>query len=144
MGARSEVSNLLVDRLYELYPVDSSLGSFTGLTVERLESYPPIGAWLPERFRLGDTTKYDRGRVHFFYLQLVGRSGTMSGMELDPIIVDNVCEGGVIYPAPIVLDGHHRFMAYKLAKRRTIPASYGGRIDVLRYLEGKRKQLPEE
>jgi len=47
-----------------------------------------------------------------------------------------------IYPIPILNDGHHRLVAYRLTKRRTIPAYYSGRVDLLEYLKGDRARKP--
>jgi hypothetical protein len=58
--------------------------------------------------------------------------------------VDNVVNAGLIYPVPVLLDGHHRFAAYVLSRRRYVPAAYGGRVDLLHYLEGKRSTMPLE
>lgn len=78
----------------------------------------------------------DYGRIRFFYEQL------LAGEALDAIEVDNVCIHRHIYPKPIVLDGHHRLAASHLAGAGIILASYGGRVDLLRYLTGARKTCP--
>jgi hypothetical protein len=69
------------------------------------------------------------------------RDQFLAGEKCDPIEVDNHCEGGHIY-GPIVTDGHHRLCGAVLAKRTTIDADYGGRLDILRYLIGKRRACP--
>jgi hypothetical protein len=74
---------------------------------------------------------------------------TPSIME-DPIEVDNrcgnqsFCPGPVlaIYPEPIITDGNHRFLAHVWKKLKTIPASYGGRVDLLEYLTGESEEMP--
>jgi hypothetical protein len=60
-----------------------------------------------------------------------------------PIEVDNKCHNGRIYAMPDILDGWHRFFAHLHAGRKTIRASYSGRVDLLEYLEGTTDELPE-
>ena len=79
---------------------------------------------------------WDYGRIRFFYEQL------LAGATLDAIEIDNECHFGRIYPEPILLDGHHRLAASHLAGARVILASYGGRVDLLRYLTGERRTCP--
>lgn len=59
-----------------------------------------------------------------------------------PIVMDNHCYGGKVYPLPTIMDGWHRLFAHKLLKREKIAVSYGGRVDLLNYLSGKRKTPP--
>lgn len=61
----------------------------------------------------------------------------------DPIIVDNVCYGMTIAPIPELIDGWHRLFAHVVKKDETIRVSYSGRMDLLRYLQGRRKTAPE-
>jgi hypothetical protein len=79
---------------------------------------------------------YHRSRIRYFVDLL------RAGQELDPISVDNVCNGMHIYPIPVLLDGNHRLIACILVGCKTIPVEYGGRVDLRHYLEGKRKTLP--
>lgn len=60
----------------------------------------------------------------------------------DPLQMDNDCFNGCIYPIPVILDGWHRFFAHRFLGMDKIPVSYSGRIDLLRYLTGKRKTAP--
>lgn len=62
----------------------------------------------------------------------------------DPIHLDNHCDGSYIYAIPVVLDGWHRYFAHLAKKDTLINVSYGGRIDLLRYLQGKRKTCPSD
>lgn len=91
-----------------------------------------------ERTLKSPTLAWDIGRIRFFYEEL------KAGKCLDPVLVDNECEGMHIYPIPILLDGHHRLAAHWLAKVPTIPVHYGGRIDLKNYLTGRRKTCPKE
>lgn len=61
--------------------------------------------------------------------------------EIRDIEIDNECSGGVILPQPIIIDGWHRYAAarwlYDQGKLTEIHCKYGGRVDVLEYLQGK-------
>lgn len=98
-----------------------------------LEAVRPLAKYRVEDRR---GLAYHQRRIRYFVDLL------RAGQELDPISVDNACNGMHIYPIPVLLDGNHRLIASIIEKRETIPAHYGGRIDLLRYLEGKRKSLP--
>jgi hypothetical protein len=80
--------------------------------------------------------RWHTGRIRYF-VELLER-----GDRLDPIEIDNQCDRGGIY-GPILLDGHHRLCAAALLKTPTIRASYGGRVDFLKYLTGKTNHPPE-
>lgn len=80
---------------------------------------------------------YHWGRIRFFYDQ------ALAGKEIDPIEVDNECSNGRIYPEPVLIEGHHRLSGMFLANSPTIRAFYSGRVDLLRWLQGKRKHKPE-
>lgn len=83
---------------------------------------------------------YDYGRLRYFYELL------RAGGKIDPIEIDNVCSPSwppYILPEPLIDDGHHRFWAALLANVERIPVSYSGRMDVLRYLQGKRETPPQ-
>ena len=79
---------------------------------------------------------YHLRRINYFVRQL------QAGVALDPIVVDNMCYGSRVYPTPVVDDGNHRLIAYILTDTAKVPAHYGGRVDLLRYLEGKKKSFP--
>lgn len=81
--------------------------------------------------------KYDCGRINFFANQFA------AGKLVDPIVVDNYCNGFTIYPVPVLIDGHHRLCGADLAGVQKIASSYSGRVDLLRYLTGLRKTKPE-
>jgi len=83
-------------------------------------------------------THYDYGRIAYFVQQLE------RGAEIKPIEVDCYCEGNVIYPEAVLLDGHHRFCAHILLRKRRIPVLFGGRVDLLEWLRGERKHCPME
>lgn len=102
----------------------------------RLAAAQPQPKFVPEVQRKEDLD-WDFGRVRFFADQL------SAGAKVDPISVDNRCDRGVIYPEPLITDGHHRFAAYALTGQKTIPVFYSGRMDVLAYLTGQRAKMPE-
>jgi len=62
----------------------------------------------------------------------------------DPISVDAVCNYGVVYPVPEIVDGWHRFFAYRYLGKRKIPAFFSGRVDLLDYLRLRTNQPPVE
>lgn len=129
---------LHVDRLWALYTWPEWNLPMRGMTIEKLLTYRVEADYVSdeERSRKRPTRAWDYGRIRFFYESL------LAGETLDAIEVDNVCNYGRIYPEPIVLDGHHRLAASHLASARIILASYGGRVDLLRYLTGARKTCP--
>lgn len=149
------VDHVLVLRLFQAYTdllgrSPDLFGLFKSLTLDeawaRVQTYPAVSEHMdedersdPAKFRSKKIVAYDLGRVRYFAEQL-----NETDIELDPITIDNNTGHQCIYPEPVVLDGHHRLAAYKLARRRTIPAHYGGRLDVLDYLTGKRRKLPRE
>lgn len=129
---------LLVARLWALYAWPERNLPMRGMTVGRLLKYraQPVYVSDDERTVKQPPRAWDYGRIRFFYEQL------LEGVTLDAIQVDNECGGGRIYPIPILLDGHHRLAASHLAGAQIIQASYGGRVDLLRYLTGARKTCP--
>lgn len=127
---------VIASRLWRLYhPQNAWAATFNGLTPVALQEVAPIAEYLDPAHRSLDDRAWDLGRIRFFYDEL-GR-----GADLEPIDVDNVCDGGRIYPIPIVLDGHHRLIAAVLRRRR-IRVEYGGRVDLLDYLKGQRRRPP--
>ena len=68
--------------------------------------------------------------------------------EIRDIEIDNDCFDGHILPQPIIVDGWHRFVAarwlYDQCKLSKIHCRYGGRMDVLDYLQGKTDNLSLE
>lgn len=106
----------------------------TPLLIADPMDYDPATRYQPYSRR---TRRYHFGRVRYFTELL------LLGEKLDPIVVDNACWNLRVLPIPVVLDGYHRLCAAILVGKQTIRASYSGRIDVLRWLEGKRKKCPE-
>lgn|GEM_PF-2396584 len=98
----------------------------------------------PSRFRaiarrsFATRTRYDYGRIAYFVQQLE------QGCEIEPIMVDCFCDGGRIYPEAVILDGCHRFCAHVLLRKRRIPIFFGGRVDLLEWLRGERRECPME
>jgi hypothetical protein len=131
-------SRVIVERLWELYPWPERNFPMRTMTVEKLMTYPSQPVYVSDeaRTRKRPTRAWDYGRIRFFYEQLG------AGVTLDAIEVDNECNWGRIYPIPVLLDGHHRLAASRLAGARIIRVSYGGRLDLLRYLTGARKTCP--
>lgn len=61
--------------------------------------------------------------------------------KIKNVEIDNECNGSYILPRPIIVDGWHRYAAarwlYSRGKLFKIHCKYGGRIDILEYLQGK-------
>lgn len=94
----------------------------------------------------GDTWKYPAypknkdyhiSRVAWFVLH----PSEINGIEIDNEVT---YDGRYILPKVILVDGWHRIMAAKIANVQKIKANYGGRQDVLRYLQKRRKTVPEQ
>jgi hypothetical protein len=96
--------------------------------------YPPRKQYSEDR-----DERYDLGRIRFFVEQYE------TNQPVDPIYVDNLTWAGkIILPEPVVIDGHHRLCGAVLAQKKWLDIVYGGRVDVLRWLKGKRKLLPDQ
>ena len=67
-----------------------------------------------------------------------------AGEDVDPISIDCECDRWSIYPVPVLLDGYHRLAGALLSGTETLLAVYGGRVDLLNYLTGKRRNRPHE
>lgn len=82
------------------------------------------------------TREWHIGRILYFIKHWV---------EIRDIEIDNECSGNTIFAIPIIVDGWHRFAAacylYKQGSLDEIHCRYGGRIDLLEYLQGKREEI---
>lgn len=77
---------------------------------------------------------WNRGRVRFFYDKLI------CGEDIDPIEIDNRCSMAgnfVSWGGPYIEDGHHRFAATILARKRYIKAHMSGLLTTHRWLRGE-------
>lgn len=131
-------SKVLVARLWETYPWPEQNLPMQKMTIAKLLTYTPQPNYVSdaERTRKPPTRAWDYGRIRYFYERV------LAGKTLDAIEIDNECNYGRIYPVPVLLDGHHRLAASHLAGAPIILVSYGGRLDLLRYLTGARKTCP--
>lgn len=127
--------DILVDRLWHTYAWPERGLPMRTMTPEKLRRYPVQSAYVSDDARTLHAPKraWDYGRIRYFYETL------RSGGTVDPIEIDSDRVGP---PVPVLYDGHHRLAAAWLACCATIPAYYGGRVDLLRYLTGQRKTLP--
>ncbi len=57
--------------------------------------------------------------------------------------MDCHCDRGRVYPEPLIVDGWHRFGGVVMAGAEKMKVSFSGRLDLLRYLQGRRKTRPE-
>ena len=144
----TKTNKILVDRLLKLYnPYRAILGENARITQFRKKCYD----WTKYE-EVGYEPNYDKRKYRYHVLrcqsfmkdlEAVGR--VFAGIHFfEPIIIDNCCFNGHITPQPVVIDGHHRLIAADLFGLKIIRVSYSGRIDLLRYLEGKRKTCPQE
>lgn len=65
--------------------------------------------------------------------------------DIRDIEIDNECHNGYILPQPVIVDGWHRHAAarwlFDQGELTEIHCRYGGRMDILEYLQGKTEQL---
>ena len=135
-----------IDRLIRFLPTEHWEWDETGkidlddISIARHEGVTEI----PDPY--GDTWKHpvlehrDRdwhiGRILYF----INHSN-----EIRDIEIDNECNGSYILPQPVIVDGWHRYAAarwlFDQGKLFEIHCRYGGRMDVLDYLQGKTEEL---
>lgn len=85
---------------------------------------------LPDHVDLPRDRWYDLGRVSYFLREL------RAGRALDPILVETDWHNDRAY-LPVIDDGHHRFIAAVIARRRRIFASVGGLVRQRDWLVGR-------
>lgn len=124
-------TRILVDRLDSMYQV------FEQLELPRNSKVYAV-AMPCAHHRYDRNINYDIGRVRYF------KDAFIRNEPVDPISIDCLCANSHVYPYPVLLDGHHRLCGAILARAVWIPATFGGRVDLLRYLQGKRKTAPQE
>lgn len=130
-GVQIRVLSVIVERVSDLYSPRETLEAF---------EVPAMRQWMSTTKPLS-TYGYSRGpqyhkrRIRYFVDRL------RKGFELDPIELQSelVYEGEVPL---VILDGHHRFLAYHYLKRERMPALYAGSRELLRYLVGDRDRVP--
>jgi hypothetical protein len=123
-----EKDEILVKRLVQLYDAWDALG------IPRVES---VVGWR-RTSSFSPRFSYHYGGVRYFQTRYEKR------LEVDPIEIDNSCNGGRVQPLPVVIDGHHRLLGALLAGQEKIECYYSGRVDVLEYLKGECESCPEE
>ena len=140
------INTIILERLIEYFPSDSC---------EWWESDGPVGIFdvmfskaslidSPYAFELGYKLENDDKGREVNRDWHIGRFKYLSTLEkIDPIELDNDCSGGMVYPIPIIIDGFHRLLSRMVRGDKTIKIIYSGRLDLLRYLQGKRKTKPE-
>jgi len=133
--AKDPVYYIIVNRLAQFYDAAERLGLGT-ITDEEVMAAPIQSHWRTEVYG-DDGRAWHLGRIHYL------AEGMWSGLPMEPIELDNDCTYETIGP-PVIIDGHHRFLAAQLANAHAIPATYGGRCDILNYLRGKRKTAPKD
>jgi hypothetical protein len=130
----ASVDMIRVDRLMQFLPFEhccDSIGIEMDELIGAMPNAVPVAGHVPYSSR---DFAYHVGRVKHFI-----ESGIPS-----PIVLDNVCGRGSIYPVPVLLDGHHRFLAAMERYDEFIPCHYGGRTDLLLWLTGESDDLPDD
>lgn len=132
-----KVDHVLVRRLMKCYSWWKT-SFYHKITRTKLLEYAPREDYLDEKDdRRWDNLEWNCGRVRHFY-DLFSQ-----GKKVTPITLDNHCSAGYIYPEVVLVDGHHRLAGAIFAGVKKIPSSYSGRTDLLRYLKGRRKTIPQ-
>jgi hypothetical protein len=62
--------------------------------------------------------------------------------RITPLEIECQCFNGHISTILAIEDGNHRYLAAVFLGLETIPISFGGRMDMLDYLKGERKDFP--
>jgi len=131
---------ILVSRLAWWYDAFGVIGKFT---LEEMLNVPTAEAYAEETDDCREDRLWHMGRVRYFYELLQRRKW------LDPIEVENrvhqyrICSP-VTWGGPEILDGHHRFCAAVLARKRRVMADVYGLESTKNWLTGKLRRLPEE
>jgi hypothetical protein len=136
----------LVGRLAQAYWPEDILGLYT---LSRVLRAPPISDYVDPIARPDPilarrpADRWNAGRVHHFYRLLKRRE------ELDPIeVISQVYQTRMGSPpawgGPQVQDGHHRFAAAVLARKRWIQISFDGLESTKEWLAGETRRPPDE
>lgn len=135
--AVNDVDYVLVSRLCEVYwPV--WMRNYYARHDPRRPG--PVSDFVPDDKRTR-RRGYDVQRVRFFLNAIRQRR------KLEPIQVESSCAQYRIgtppaWGPPQVVDGHHRFVAAVLSKKRRIAVSFGGVVDDLKWLRGDTNKKP--
>jgi hypothetical protein len=126
-------TSIIVARLHEYIEPEWLFGVTLEELVTGADPLPDYKETAEER-----DEAYDRGRIAFF------RDQFLEGVKVTPLQLDCQCSGGRVYALPVMIDGWHRFSAALLAKIERVDVQFSGRVDLLRYLQGRRKTKPPE
>ncbi len=134
------VDLILVERLRRVYWPQEI---FEMYRLERVLRAKPVEHFIPEDNVKCRNALYDLGRVHYFYRRLHG-GGCVDPISLETEVPFGRLGSPVDWGSPIITDGHHRFAAAVLARKRRIPATFGGVVEQLEWLTGARpfRSLP--
>jgi hypothetical protein len=116
--------NLLTSRLKKKYWPKDVMGIYNLADVLAAR---PVSVYVPESQKRREKDSFNLGRVHFFYNQL------KAGKTLDRIDV----RFSFFWDEIMLYDGHHRFAAYVLARKKYIPAVCVGSKEEVLYLMGR-------
>lgn len=137
-----------IDKLIEFFPTEHWEWDETGkidlndISIAILEGLPeipdPYGDIWKHPVIEHKTRDWHIGRILYFIKH---------PDEIRDIEIDNECYDGYILPKPVIVDGWHRYAAarwlFDQGKLFKVHCMYGGRMDVLEYLQGKIDELNE-
>ena len=138
-----------IDRLIEFFPIEHWSWDETGeinlddISMAIHDGVPeitdPYGDMWEHPVLEQRSREWHIGRIIYFISNID---------EIKDIEIDNECCGDFVLPQPVIIDGWHRYAAarwlYDQKKVVKIRCKYGGRLDVLEYLQGKRNKLLDE
>lgn len=128
-------NHILVSRLAEYLDPWHCFGGKKSQWKTNIERYVPASAYISETTGIR-TPAYDWGRIRYF------RDLFRSNSPVSAILLDCECHNSRVYPVPVMIDGWHRFAGAFAAKAHKLPVIFNGRLDLLRYLQGRRKTKP--
>jgi len=129
---RREADSILVKRLQGVYWPSWC----ERITYRRVMRARP----LEHSNKRGDS--YDPGRVRYF-VERFKRGESVDPIRIDTDVIQYSYGSPPVWGLPIIDDGHHRFVAAVLLRKRRIRAHIAGLVAYGEWLKGERRQLPE-
>lgn len=132
------MANLIyIQKLLEHCNPHRALGLSAKLSLETVLAAPEVVDFKPDQKRSNSDSTWHTGRIKHFVLRLQRKE------KIDPInIVDTGASHG-FSGIPAIFDGHHRLIAHHALGVDRIKCEFDGLTGTLRYLQGRRKTLPD-
>lgn len=127
---KNDITQVLVQRFKRLYWPKEVLGHYNLKLVLAADPKPRY-KWK------GRDDAYDFGRVHYMYDIL------KSGGTLDPVQIDWKWSHWGTPIAADLIDGHHRYVAHVLARKKRMDAVVSGPVEGIDWLSGKLEVEPD-